>query len=67
MKKTIFAIKESLNEFYREDDGVGIVEVMLILAVLIFLVALFKDQVVSAVQSASAQFETDQQNILELD
>ncbi len=43
--KNIFSF--GLNKILREEDGVGVVEVILILLVLVGLVIIFKDQVVA--------------------
>lgn len=38
---------EQIKAFFKEEDGVGVVEVILILVVLIALVAIFKDRIMS--------------------
>lgn len=38
-------LKGQLRAFLREEDGVGVIEVVLILVVLIGLVIIFKDQI----------------------
>lgn len=43
-------IKDTIKRFIYEEDGVGVVEIILILVVLIALVALFKDSLVSLVE-----------------
>ena len=40
-----------LRQFLREEDAVGVVEIILILVVLIGLVIIFKDQITSLVKS----------------
>lgn len=40
-----------VKEFFQEEDGVGVVEVILILVVLIGLVIIFKSQLTSLVQN----------------
>ena len=42
---------ETAREFAREEDAVGVVEIILILVVLISLVIIFKDQLTSLVNS----------------
>ena len=42
---------EQLKLFLQEEDGIGVVEVILILAVLIALVAIFKDRITALVQN----------------
>ncbi|MCI8326424.1 MAG: hypothetical protein HFI37_01445 [Lachnospiraceae bacterium] len=44
-------MKKGLREFFYEEDGIGTVEMILILVVLIALVAIFKDQLTSLVQT----------------
>ncbi|HAN50651.1 MAG TPA: hypothetical protein DCP96_03000 [Lachnospiraceae bacterium] len=46
---------EGLKEFLREEDGVGVVEVILILVIIIGLVLIFKEQLNTLVESL---FET---------
>ena len=42
---------EHVRAFLQEEDGVGVVEIILILVVLISLVIIFKDQLTSLVES----------------
>ncbi len=49
-----------LREFWNEEDGVGVVEVILILVVLIGLVIIFKKQLTALVNSI---FETITKNV----
>ena len=42
---------EHIREFWEEEDGVGVVEVILILVVLIGLVIIFKSQLTSLVNN----------------
>ncbi|MGN0329350.1 MAG: Flp1 family type IVb pilin [Lachnospira sp.] len=44
-------LMKSLRKLWREEDGMGVVEVVLIIIVLIGLVVLFKNQVTSMVKS----------------
>ncbi len=41
----------ALRAFWKEEDGVGVVEIILILVVLIALVLIFKNQLISLVTS----------------
>lgn len=41
----------SLKNFWEEEDGVGVVEIILILVVLIALVIIFRDQLTSLVNT----------------
>ncbi len=42
---------ESIRMFWQDESGVGVVEIILILVVLISLVLLFKEQITSLVKS----------------
>jgi len=48
MKYMMMKIK---NNFIKNEDGIGVVEVILILLVLVGLVIIFKDQIVSLARS----------------
>ncbi len=45
------ALKWKIRNFFNEEDGIGVVEVILILLVLVGLVIIFKDQIVSLARS----------------
>ena len=45
------ACMRTAREFIREEDGVGVVEIILILVVLISLVIIFKEQLTNLVRS----------------
>lgn len=47
-----------LKAFFKEEDGVGTVEVILILVVLIALVAIFKDRITALVNSIFEKIES---------
>ena len=44
-------IREGFTDLIREEDGVGVVEIILILVVLIALIVIFKDQLTAIVES----------------
>ena len=48
-----------LRDFLTEEDGVGVVEIILILVVLISLVVIFKDQLTSLVTSILQKITTN--------
>ena len=48
--------KADLTEFVRDEEAIGVVEIILILVVLIALVLLFKDQIVKVVNNAFKSF-----------
>lgn len=58
-------MKNLVKEFITEEDGVGVVEMVLILAVLVCLVALFKDEVVSVVEDALDKFSETSDSIMD--
>ena len=43
-------LRKILNEFWKEEEAVGVVEIILILVVLIGLVIIFKDQLTALVE-----------------
>ena len=43
---------ERLKEFFMEEDGIGIVEIILILVILIMLIVIFRTQITSIVENA---------------
>ena len=49
-----------LKRFFKEEDGMGVVEVILIIVVLVGLVLIFKNQITSIVKSV---FETISSNV----
>lgn len=49
-----------IKAFFREEDGMGVVEVILIIVVLVGLVLIFKNQITSIVKSV---FETISSNV----
>lgn len=51
-------------EFWKEEDGIGVVEIILILVVLIALVLLFKNKITSVVDKAFSTFEKDSGSII---
>ena len=44
-------VADSIRGFWKDESGVGVVEIILILVVLISLVLLFKEQITSLVKS----------------
>ncbi|MCM1244549.1 MAG: holin, BlyA family protein [Roseburia sp.] len=51
-------------EFWQEEDGIGVVEIILILVVLIALVLLFKDKITGVVEKAFQTFDADSGSII---
>lgn len=53
-----------LKEFLLEEDGIGVVEVILILVVLIALVLMFKKNITELVTSIFSQISTDSNQVM---
>ncbi len=53
-----------LIDFWNEEDGIGVVEIILILVVLIALVLIFKNKITSVVDKAFKSFERDSGSII---
>ena len=46
-----------IKDFWKEEDGIGIVEIILILVVLIMLIVIFREQIVDIVSKAFKQIK----------
>ena len=57
--------REVWKEFCQEEDGVGIVEIILILVILIALVLLFKENITEIVEDAFKAINDDSKNIID--
>ncbi len=53
-----FNLKGKLAEFWEEEDGMGVVEIVLIIIVLVGLVVLFKDKITSIVNVILSKMTT---------
>lgn len=53
-----------LKEFIKEEDGVGIVEIILILVVLVALVVIFRSEVESIVKKAFSSINSNSETII---
>lgn len=53
-----------IKEFIEEEDGVGVVEIILILVILIALVLIFKNEITSIVTNAFLSIKSDSSDIL---
>lgn len=56
-------VKNTLKRFWKEEDGMGSVEIILIVVILIGLVILFKDSITEVVKNAIKQIESDAKEI----
>lgn len=54
---------ESIKEFWTEESGIGVVEMILILVVLIGLVLIFKNQLRNLVNSIFSQIQSQTKGI----
>ncbi len=53
-----------LKEFWKDEEGIGVVEIILILVVLIALVLLFKEKITDVVNDAFSTFTDDSNSII---
>ncbi len=58
IKKVERDINSWFVRFWKEEDGMGVVEIVLIIIVLVGLVALFKDQIESIVKTVLSKMTT---------
>lgn len=58
-------IKNCMKGFWAEEDGIGVVEIILILVILIGLVLLFKGEIEKIVKKAFASITKDSGEIIE--
>lgn len=63
MMNVVRECKEELKKFWSEEDGMGSVEIILILVVLVGLVLIFRTQVTQIVDNAFKQISSDEKNI----
>lgn len=54
---------KQLKAFWNEEDGVGIIEIILILVILIMIIVIFREQIVSIVTSAFKEINGDAKKI----
>lgn len=52
-----------LRAFWEEEDGIGIIEIILILVILIMIIVIFREQIVSIVTKAFKQINGDAKEI----
>lgn len=53
-----------LIDFWKDEEGIGVVEIILILVVLVALVLLFKGKITSVVNNSFSAFEKDSGSII---
>lgn len=54
----------NIGLFFKEEDAIGVVEIILILVVLIALVLVFKTKITSVVDKAFKSFNADSKSII---
>lgn len=54
-----------IDEFLKEEDGVGVVEIILILVILIALVLIFKNEITTIVKNAFNAVKSDSSSIID--
>ena len=64
MKALFMALRRKAEAFAKNNDGVGIVEVILILVVLIAIVLIFKNQIMNIITSAFQSISNDSGKII---
>lgn len=50
---------KKLQEFWKEESGIGVVEIILILVVLIMLVVIFRTQITNIINNAFTQINSE--------
>ena len=63
--QTAGKIREVVRRFVREEEGVGVVEIVLILVILVGLVLIFQEQISDVVSSALESFSDDADTIID--
>jgi len=54
-----------IKEFMEEEDGIGVVEIILILVILIALVLLFKNEITAIIESAFTSIKSGSESIID--
>ena len=63
VKKVCAKVTEVAKRFVKEEEGIGVVEIILILVVLVGLVVVFKDEVGKVVDDAMKKFTRNAKSI----
>ncbi|MDD3253400.1 MAG: Flp1 family type IVb pilin [Lachnospiraceae bacterium] len=56
-------VRQELGEFMRQEDGVGVIEVVLILVVLIGLVIIFKSQITALLENIFKEINSQSKEV----
>lgn len=65
MRIWIGSIKKVMKEFVEEEDGIGVVEIILILVILIGLVIIFKSELENLVEEIFSTITSKSEEVLE--
>ncbi len=57
-------VKEQVARFTKEEDGAGVIEVILIIVIVVGLIAVFKSSITGLVDSGTKQFQKDSKSII---
>lgn len=57
-------MKDILKRFFKEEDGMGTVEIVLIIVVLIALVMIFKEKIKQVVEKAMKTISTNSDSVM---
>ena len=63
MNYLIFRVKSSVKEFLKNEDGAGVIELVLIIVVLIGFVFLFKDKIGSLLNTVFSKINSQAESI----
>lgn len=56
-------LKRAVNDFIKEEDGIGVIEVVLILVVLIGLVIIFKKQITTLLENIFKEINSQSKEV----
>lgn len=59
----IVNLKQEMREFLKQEDGIGVIEVVLILVVLIGLVIIFKKQITTLLNNIFKEINTQSKEV----
>lgn len=54
---------KQLKAFWKEEEGIGVIEIILILVILIMIIVIFREQIVDIVSKAFKQINGDTKQI----
>lgn len=60
-------MKDRMRKFIKDNSGIGIVEIILILVILIALIVIFREKITAIVNTAFTNIQNDSNTILEVE